>query len=96
MGTGDCPPWCVEHVAGPGNGEHRAIVGDVRLTVISDSDAPRAVYAVRRRSARTPAEKTELVEDLTAAGHFLAREERRRLHAGSVRPGPASGRLARV
>jgi hypothetical protein len=96
MGAGDCPPWCVEHVAGPGGSEHRAIVGDVRLAVVGDSDAPWAVYAVRRRSSRTPAEKAKLLEDLTAAGGILAREERRHLRAGSARCGPAWGRSARV
>lgn len=79
MGRGDCPPWCAQHVTGLGGEEHRAVVGDVRLTLSGDSGARRAIYAVRRRAARTPAEMAQLAEDLTAAGLLLRRAAAREL-----------------
>ena len=80
MVSGECPSWCIEHVAGPGGVEHRATVGDVRLTLTGDSGARRTIYAVRRRAARTPAEMAELVADLTAAVDLLRPEARRVVH----------------
>ena len=90
-----CPPWCAEHVAGPGGVEHRATVGDVRLTLTGDSGGRRAICAVRRRAARTPAEMARLVSDLTAAGVLLRREARRFVQ-GDQRPRVAPGHLASV
>lgn len=71
-GRGDCPPWCVDHVAGAGGGQHRAVVGEVRLTVFEDPGGSRVVYAVRRRAARTPVEMAQLATDLTAAVHLVS------------------------
>jgi hypothetical protein len=69
-----CPPWCAEHIAGPGGGQHRVLFGDVRLTLVGDSGASRAIYAVRRRAGRTPAEMAELTANLYAAGDLLRGE----------------------
>lgn len=95
-GAGNCPPWCVEHVTGPTGGEHRAIVGDVRLTLAGDSDARRVVCAVRRRPARTLAETAKLGVDLRMAHGLVPREARQPAYPRSERRGSTSGALARV
>jgi len=91
---GHCPPWCVEHLAGPGGGQHRVHFGDVRLTLVDDSGASRAVYAVRRRAGRTPAETAELTANLYAAGDLLRGERgQRHLLRGPDGRGPAASAL---
>jgi hypothetical protein len=71
------------------------MVGDVRLTVTrDDSGVRRAVYAVRRRAARTPAETAHMVADLTAAGGLLRREARLGLLQGRELRRTASAELA--
>jgi hypothetical protein len=95
-GARNCPPWCVEHVAGPTGGEHRAIVGDVRLTVAGDVSACRLIYAVRRRPTRTPAEMAKLGADLTVADGLLHREARQPSLEGRDRLDARCGALALV
>lgn len=95
-GAANCPPWCVEHVAGPAGGEHRAIVGDVRLTLAGDSGAPRVVYAVRRRPARTPAAMAKLGADLRMADGLVRHEARQPALSGSDGRDAMCGALAPV
>jgi hypothetical protein len=64
------------------------------LTLTGDSSGRRAIYAVRRRATRTPAQRTQLVEDLTAAGLLLRRAARRSL--ADARRGLASARPAPI
>ena len=94
MGQGNCPPWCAEHVAG--GAQHRATVGDVRLTLTGDDTTARVVFSVRRRAARTPAEMAELAADLAEAGSLLRPAGSRRVAQGYDRRGPVTAVLASV
>jgi len=70
------------------------VLGDVRLTLVSEDGARRAIYAVRRRARRTPAETADLTANLYAAGDLLRGEHgQRHLLRGPDGHGPASAVL---
>ena len=93
----DCPTWCTEHVVGPGAGQHRAVRGDVRLTLSGTSKLWEATYAVRRRAGRTAAEMAELGANMSAAGDLLRHERgRRHVFRGNRVHDPATSAMAWV
>jgi hypothetical protein len=58
--------------------QHRAVIGDVRLTRVDVSGSRRTTCAVRRRDERTPAQVAQLHEDVSAAIEVLRKELGRR------------------
>ena len=71
LGRGNCPGWCTDHVTGPSGGQHRTVIGEVRITVIGGGSGRRVIYAIRRRAGRTPAEMADLEADLSAVDGLL-------------------------
>lgn len=77
-GPVDCPSWCAEDVADVTGVRHRLVIGEVRLTRVTELGTRRTICAVRRRRGRSPADVARLWADLIEASDLLLHERAKR------------------